>query len=315
MSSRRNHRRSLCGMRKIAQIWILRVGKTRFDLFESDVVHPFLPCPSWNSAFPNLVDPAEINLKGTVSNFPQGGAAREILRERTANGQAILLGGVEDVDTVGEERGLEVDREEDKRLKAILLRIRYIMRCRSRCDWVFRDANHQLPQPRARRIPLYEHIKRKSGSGVKLLKGASISIELQTGMKVHGSDLRVTALDTWVSSSLISVSYPRVKIAPKSWVMVNNYHPFHLQMEVHVDKFCLLEFLNQMMGKVNRERMAVYLGELQRKEDTNDRYVAALRGETFTRNPYARIQSIPKRKNTEADKEQKLDNDQRKQIS
>ncbi|KAL3578906.1 hypothetical protein D5086_020410 [Populus alba] len=259
--------------------------------FESDVVHPFLPCPSWNSAFPNLVDPAEINLKGTVSNFPQGGAAREILRERTANGQAILLGGVEDVDTVGEERGLEVDSEEDKRLKAILLRIRYIMRCRSR------------------------YIKRKSGSGVKLLKGASSSIELQTGMKVHGSDLRVTALDTWVSSSLISVSYPRVKIAPKSWVMVNKYHPFHLQMEVHVDKFCLLEFLNQMMGKVNRERLAVYLGELQRKEDTNDRYVAALRGETFTRNPYARIQSIPKRNNTEADKEQKLDNDQRKQIS
>ncbi|KAJ6899978.1 hypothetical protein NC652_026197 [Populus alba x Populus x berolinensis] len=112
-----------------------------------------------------------------------------------------------------------------------------------------------------------QNIKRKSGSGVKLLKGASISIELQTGMKVHGSDLRVTALDTW------------------------------------------------MMGKVNRERLAVYLGELQRKEDTNDRYVAALRGETFTRNPYARIQSIPKRNNTEADKEQKLDNDQRKQVS
>nr|XP_034906833.1 uncharacterized protein LOC118043105 [Populus alba]XP_034906834.1 uncharacterized protein LOC118043105 [Populus alba] len=91
--------------------------------------------------------------------------------------------------------------------------------------------------------------------------------EWKWGMKVHGSDLRVTALDTW------------------------------------------------MMGKVNRERLAVYLGELQRKEDTNDRYVAALRGETFTRNPYARIQSIPKRNNTEADKEQKLDNDQRKQIS
>uniref|UniRef100_A0A6M2EBQ7 Uncharacterized protein n=1 Tax=Populus davidiana TaxID=266767 RepID=A0A6M2EBQ7_9ROSI len=70
-----------------------------------------------------------------------------------------------------------------------------------------------------------------------------------------------------------------------------------------------------MMGKVNRERLAEYLGELQRKEDTNDRYVAALRGETFTRNPYARIQSIPKRNNTEADKEQKLDDDQRKQIS
>lgn len=48
-----------------------------------------------------------------------------------------------------------------------------------------------------------------------------------------------------------------------------------------------------MMGKVNQERLAEYLGELQRKEDTNDRYVAALRGETLTRNPYQRIQPVP----------------------
>ncbi|KAJ6909955.1 hypothetical protein NC652_020837 [Populus alba x Populus x berolinensis] len=66
-----------------------------------------------------------------------------------------------------------------------------------------------------------------------------------------------------------------------------------------------------MMGKVNRERLAEYLGELQRKEDTNDRYVAALRGETLTRNPHLRIQPIPKVDNTEAD-EQKLDNKQKK---
>jgi hypothetical protein len=45
-------------------------------------------------------------------------------------------------------------------------------------------------------------------------------------------------------------------------------------MEMHADRFFLLEFLDQMMGKVNRERLAEYLGELQRKEDTNDRYVA-----------------------------------------
>ncbi|XP_024018827.1 uncharacterized protein LOC21402178 [Morus notabilis] len=49
-----------------------------------------------------------------------------------------------------------------------------------------------------------------------------------------------------------------------------------------------------MMGQVNRERLAEFLGELQRKEDTNDRYVAALRGETLTRKPYVRIQPIPK---------------------
>ncbi|XVE92452.1 hypothetical protein REPUB_Repub01dG0098600 [Reevesia pubescens] len=55
-----------------------------------------------------------------------------------------------------------------------------------------------------------------------------------------------------------------------------------------------------MMGKVNQERLAEYLGELKRKEDTNDRYVAALRGQTLTRTPYQRIQPIPKH-NTEAD--------------
>ncbi|XP_050224141.1 uncharacterized protein LOC126673873 [Mercurialis annua] len=49
-----------------------------------------------------------------------------------------------------------------------------------------------------------------------------------------------------------------------------------------------------MMGKVNQQRLAEYLGELKRKEDTNDRYVAALKGETLTRNPYVRIQPISK---------------------
>lgn len=56
-----------------------------------------------------------------------------------------------------------------------------------------------------------------------------------------------------------------------------------------------------MMGQVNKERLAEYLGELQRKENTNDRYVAALRGETLTRKPYVRIQPIPE----QTDKEQK----------
>ena len=48
--------------------------------------------------------------------------------------------------------------------------------------------------------------------------------------------------------------------------------------------------INQMMGKVNQERLVEYLGELQRKEDTNDCYVATLRGETLTRKPYVRIE-------------------------
>lgn len=62
-----------------------------------------------------------------------------------------------------------------------------------------------------------------------------------------------------------------------------------------------------MMGQTNRERLAEYLGELQRKEDTNDRYVAALRGETLTRKPYVRIQPIPKdvkNNTTQANKEE-----------
>ncbi|KAF3950887.1 hypothetical protein CMV_023410 [Castanea mollissima] len=43
------------------------------------------------------------------------------------------------------------------------------------------------------------------------------------------------------------------------------------------------------------------------QEDTNDRYVAALRGETLTRKPYVRIQEIPKQSDTKATLEQKAD--------
>ncbi|KAL3688589.1 hypothetical protein R1sor_014898 [Riccia sorocarpa] len=44
-----------------------------------------------------------------------------------------------------------------------------------------------------------------------------------------------------------------------------------------------------VMGKVNKERLAQLLGEIQRKENTEDRYKAALRGETLTGTPEARI--------------------------
>ncbi|KAG9454912.1 hypothetical protein H6P81_007816 [Aristolochia fimbriata] len=63
--------------------------------------------------------------------------------------------------------------------------------------------------------------------------------------------------------------------------------------------------LFKMMGKVNQERLAEFLGELQRKENTNDRYVAALRGETLTRNPYVRIQPIPKQNADDSKTEKK----------
>uniref|UniRef100_A0A7N0VAS6 Uncharacterized protein n=1 Tax=Kalanchoe fedtschenkoi TaxID=63787 RepID=A0A7N0VAS6_KALFE len=55
-----------------------------------------------------------------------------------------------------------------------------------------------------------------------------------------------------------------------------------------------------LMAKVNQERLAEFLGELQRKEDTNDRYVAALKGETLTRNPYVRIQPVPQQNDSPA---------------
>ncbi|CAN0901874.1 hypothetical protein LINGRAHAP2_LOCUS21670 [Linum grandiflorum] len=70
-----------------------------------------------------------------------------------------------------------------------------------------------------------------------------------------------------------------------------------------------------MMGRVNQERLAEYLGELQRKEDTNDRYVAALKGETLTRKPYVRIQPITEQTKAEAKQEQQPPKTQKKQTS
>eukprot|EP00252_Welwitschia_mirabilis_P019949 TRINITY_DN4765_c0_g1_i1.p1 TRINITY_DN4765_c0_g1~~TRINITY_DN4765_c0_g1_i1.p1 ORF type:complete len:127 (+),score=4.72 TRINITY_DN4765_c0_g1_i1:147-527(+) len=46
-------------------------------------------------------------------------------------------------------------------------------------------------------------------------------------------------------------------------------------------------------ANVNNSWLQEYLGELQRKEDTNDRYVAALRGEILVRKPIPRIQPSP----------------------
>ncbi|KAJ6827039.1 uncharacterized protein M6B38_370315 [Iris pallida] len=72
------------------------------------------------------------------------------------------------------------------------------------------------------------------------------------------------------------------------------------QLEAQLRKSASRDSL--MMGQVNRERLAEYLGELQRKED-NDRYVAALKGETLTRKPYVRIQPLPKQEGETASKE------------
>ena len=43
------------------------------------------------------------------------------------------------------------------------------------------------------------------------------------------------------------------------------------------------------MSRVNKERLGQLLGEVQRHENIDDRYRAALRGETLTGTPDARI--------------------------
>ncbi|KAM3278984.1 hypothetical protein ACQJBY_046339 [Aegilops geniculata] len=74
------------------------------------------------------------------------------------------------------------------------------------------------------------------------------------------------------------------------------------QLEAHLRSNARPE--TTMMGQVNRERLAEFLGEIQRKENTNDRYVAALKGETLTRKRYERIQPVPQQAAQENAKEQ-----------
>ncbi|GBG68300.1 hypothetical protein CBR_g2846 [Chara braunii] len=45
----------------------------------------------------------------------------------------------------------------------------------------------------------------------------------------------------------------------------------------------------QLMGRVNSGRLNQLLSEIRNKEDTEDRYVAALRGETLTGTPQERV--------------------------
>lgn len=59
-----------------------------------------------------------------------------------------------------------------------------------------------------------------------------------------------------------------------------------------IDSICIdVVALNvaQMMGRVNKERLGQYLGGIQRKENTEDRFSAALRGETLAGPPDARV--------------------------
>uniref|UniRef100_A0A9I9DKZ6 Uncharacterized protein n=1 Tax=Cucumis melo TaxID=3656 RepID=A0A9I9DKZ6_CUCME len=89
----------------------------------------------------------------------------------------------------------------------------------------------------------------------------------------------------------------RQNARPESLQSISSYKPVCLLCTVSFELHQFACWYFQMMGQVNRERLAEYLGELQRKEDTNDRYVAALEGKTLTRKPYVRIQPIPNQSN------------------
>ncbi|CAN6929765.1 unnamed protein product [Brassica oleracea var. botrytis] len=69
-----------------------------------------------------------------------------------------------------------------------------------------------------------------------------------------------------------------------------------------------IESFKPSCSMVNRSfikpRLAEYLRELKQKQDTNDRYMAALKGETLTRKPYQRIQPAPKPNDTVTTKPQ-----------
>eukprot|EP00850_Spirogloea_muscicola_P020393 SM000214S06787 [mRNA] locus=s214:110642:111589:+ [translate_table: standard] len=46
------------------------------------------------------------------------------------------------------------------------------------------------------------------------------------------------------------------------------------------------------LAKVNSERLGQFLDEIKHKEDTDDRYKAALRGETLTGTPTSRMRGV-----------------------
>lgn len=55
--------------------------------------------------------------------------------------------------SVGEERDMEMDSEENQRFQALLLGFRHRLRRRSRRYWLLRHASHQFPQPATRSSP------------------------------------------------------------------------------------------------------------------------------------------------------------------
>lgn len=79
--------------------------------------------------------------------FVNGPSGIKQLKMKLEAGQSVR--SMIDVDTVGEERDVEVDSEEDTGFEAVLFGIRNRMRRRSGGHWLLRHAGHQLPQPPA----------------------------------------------------------------------------------------------------------------------------------------------------------------------
>ncbi|URE41695.1 hypothetical protein MUK42_12943 [Musa troglodytarum] len=67
--------------------------------------------------------------------------------------------------------------------------------------------------------------------------------------------------------------------------------------------YCVMQLTSSRDEQLETHLRQTARPESARKEDTNDRYVAALRGETLTRKPYVRIQPVPKENSEETNKE------------
>ncbi|THU51371.1 hypothetical protein C4D60_Mb06t30330 [Musa balbisiana] len=67
--------------------------------------------------------------------------------------------------------------------------------------------------------------------------------------------------------------------------------------------YCVMQLTNTRDEQLEDQLRQTARPESTRKEDTNDRYVASLRGETLTRKPYVRIQPLQKENNEETRKD------------
>ncbi|KVI07633.1 hypothetical protein Ccrd_014005 [Cynara cardunculus var. scolymus] len=156
---------------------------------------------------------------------------------------------------------------------------------------------------------------KEDGEG-NVMKGEGHVVEAMPRHEVHNWGLEGSGILLEKINIGYALNYIRKQRLLYSLLMalleITGAHGSRNEMEIHGKKkarHCHTTFslhqakakVDLMMGKVNKERLGEYLGELQRKEDTNDRYIAALKGETLTRNPYMRIQPVISPSGSEVD--------------